>query len=322
MFIVKYIPAWFLSYFYRLRPQQNDHELVFVLPGDAGTWILGAICREIAAHTTMKTHFHYQTSQIPKAKYYFFAHYSLYFSALKRNPALWSRKCFVFHTHPKDLGITDSEFAFVMNRSSKIIQMCSSFQPELEKRGVNAERLAVVVGGGADPKLFKSHVRRGRTVGFCTAFYERKNPDRIFDLIRSLQDYEFILIGRHWDKYARFNEMRSLSNFKYYEVEYAQYPALYAQMDVFVAPSELEGGPIPLLEAMMSNVMPVACITGFAPDIIVDGKNGYLFPSGSTADHIAGLIRKAVANETDVNDSIKYLDWEYFTKQIEGILTA
>ena len=57
------------------------------------------------------------------------------------------------------------------------------------------------------------------------------------------------------------------------------YPDLYSKMDVFVSPSILEGGPVPILESMMSNCVPVASKTGFCPDIINHGQNGFLASS-------------------------------------------
>ena len=73
-----------------------------------------------------------------------------------------------------------------------------------------------------------------------------------------------MLVGRNWNQYALFEEMKALPNFTYEMAAYRDYPAIYANFDVYLSISSLEGGPIPLVEAMMSNAVPVTSRTGSA----------------------------------------------------------
>jgi glycosyltransferase involved in cell wall biosynthesis len=79
----------------------------------------------------------------------------------------------------------------------------------------------------------------------------------------------------------------------------------------------LEGGPIPLLETMMCNAVPVASRTGFAPDLIRHGENGFLFDVEAGASTIAPLIDSAFAlDDTDVRATVLDYSWDRFAQRI------
>ena len=147
----------------------------------------------------------------------------------------------------------------------------------LDRAGIEQTMLSRAIPG-VDDERFRPHVRSGGVVGFCSAYYERKNPSTIIDIVRAVPSEEFILVGRGWDSSPWATTLSSLPNLRCVEADYADYPMLYDEMDVFVSPSTLEGGPMPLLEAMMCNVVPIATRTGFAPDLIEHGVNGLLVP--------------------------------------------
>jgi glycosyltransferase involved in cell wall biosynthesis len=80
--------------------------------------------------------------------------------------------------------------------------------------------------------------------------------------------------------------------------------------------SELEGGPIPLIEAMMSNVIPVATRTGFAPDVINHGTNGYLCNFEDSTATISHWIDCALSNKNSVRSTVEHLSWERFSHRM------
>ncbi|MBW4636253.1 MAG: glycosyltransferase [Iphinoe sp. HA4291-MV1] len=298
----------------------EQYDLVFVVLDLAKGWILEAICREIATYFPGKYCFHYSESSLPSSQAYFFAHYSFLPICLKLNPSIWGSKRLVWHTHPRsDLGISDDELIYALNKASKVICMCSQFARLLISQGVNSQKVTYVLGA-ADPEIFQPHQRENGTVGFCTAFYYRKEPERIFNIIKMMPHRKFILLGKGWEDYQKFPEMKAFPNFSYLEAPYSDYPKYYALMDVFVSPAKLEGGPIPLVEAMMCNVVPVASKTGFAPDLIIHGKNGFLFDVDSSAEEICQLIDKAFEVKTDVRKTVEHLNWNYLSLEIQKFL--
>lgn len=313
------------------RSPQPPYDLVFVLDKQDEKWILGAICREIAKHSLGKVKLYYgrfyemglpfwpPPVKLPDAEAYLFADFRFLMRCLKAAPSIWFRRKYVYYTHFEDVASKD-EFVFAMNRATKVISMCSLFVELLKREGVKSEKLTYVLGA-ADPDIFRPHTRSpGGLIGFCTAFYPRKNPDLILDIVKTLRHRQFILLGRNWERYARFSELIGLANFSYVNVSYAEYPQHYERMSVFVSASALEGGPIPLIEAMMSNIVPVASRTGFAPDVIEHGQNGFLFGVESPAPLICEYIEKSFLVKTDVRATVAHLSWTNFAKQMNAVL--
>jgi glycosyltransferase involved in cell wall biosynthesis len=305
----------------RFSKPAQEYDLVFVFfrQKEGRGWILEAICKEIVAFFPGKYCIHYSPTDLPPAKAYFMIHYVLVPEVLKFNPVVWGAKRLLWYTHPRDTQYSEAELVYAMNSLTKVVCSCSEFVRLLESKGVDRNKSAFVLGA-ADPELFKPHQRSGGAVGFCTAFYPRKSPDRILDIIKMVPDRKFILLGRNWDQYERFQELIALPNLSYVEAPYSDYPQYYAAMDVFVSPSKLEGGPIPLIESMMCNVVPVASRTGFAPDVIQHGENGFLFDVDSPAEEICKLIEQAYQLQADVRKTVEHLSWERFSLEIQSFL--
>jgi glycosyltransferase involved in cell wall biosynthesis len=313
------------------RSHQLPYDLVFVLDRHDEKWILGAICRNIAKHAPGRIGFHYADFyaegvpfwptpvKLPEARAYFFAHFGPFVRCLKTSPSIWSRRLYVWYTHPQAL-IPQTELILALNRATKVISTCSLFVDLLATEGIKGEKLTCVLGG-ADPDFFPPHQRSfDGLIGFCTAFYGRKNPDLILELVKTMRYRKFILLGRDWEQYSRFSELVEAPNFSYLDVPYSEYPRYYEMMSVFVSVSTLEGGPIPLIEAMMSNIVPVASRTGFAPDLIEHGRNGYLFDVGSPAELVCEFIDKSFALGTDIRATVERFSWTNFSLQINAIL--
>ena len=304
-----------------LRPFERDPrsgpDLCFVVKNGSGGWILEAICREVAAFYDGASAFAGTLDELPRAGSYFFAHYHFYLEAMRRNPHLWDRRCAVLITHPKEESRNFGGPAAVRVLSrARLISMCSMWGDLLVELGVPARQVTVALGG-ADPALFGTHARGAGKVGLCAAYYDRKSPERIVELIRALPERSFVLMGRNWSRYPGFAELLRLPNFEYREGAYGDYPAFYGQLDVFVSLANLEGGPIPLIEAMMSNVVPVATRTGFAPDLIRHGENGYLCEIDAPVATIASLIDRASENVQDIRSTVQHLSWRRFSELVQ-----
>jgi glycosyltransferase involved in cell wall biosynthesis len=300
--------------------RKAQYEVAFIIFEKSRGWILEAICREIAAYFPGKTTFHYSSRFLPKAKSYFFAHYSFFAPALKNNPNLLKSKTFVWYTHPRtDLKIDLNETYSALKLATKILCPCTLNIEYLVEMGFPKNTLCLLLGA-ADPDLFLPRTRTGQGyIGFSTAFYERKRPDRILELVKLLPHRRFILIGRNWRNSPYFGKLQQHENFEYVEAPYSDYPELYRKMDVFVSPSDLEGGPIPLIEAMMSNVVPVASRTGFSADLIHNEHNGYLFDITAPTTEVAKLIERAFENKTNVRESVKHLSWQNFSEEFRKL---
>ena len=303
--------------------REPEYDLVFLVHSHWDTWILTGICREIERHSGLRCAYHAWpgTELPPPARAYFVSHYSLFPSLLREDPSFWTARTLVWYTHPAEHGVDDASMFWALRQASHVVAPCSSSQALVVDGGVPAERASCVLGG-ADPLLFPPHERGGGVVGFSTAFYPRKAPDRVLELVRAMPHRRFLMLGRHWSRYERWNELRALPNFEYVEPEYADYPGYYRRMDVFVSPALLEGGPIPLLETMMCNVVPVASRTGFAPDLVRHGENGFLFDVDAPTGEICELIEQAFALRADVHATVARYSWAAFTHELLDLVPA
>jgi glycosyltransferase involved in cell wall biosynthesis len=302
------------------REPDGSAAWVFVVDENARGCILDGICREIGSRQPDSWHVAYLPPELPPARNYWFSHPSLFLRYLHDEPErLASGRTFIWYTHPRDEtpeSIAESLHAF--QHATQIIFSCAANREVWLRRGLSPERTRVVLGG-ADPELFLGHERGDGVVGLSSSFYERKNPDRLLELMRLLPHRRFHLIGRKWEQYALFEAMRALPNFSYFTIPYQQSPDQYRKFDVFLSMSTLEGGPIPLLEAMMCNAVPVASDTGFAPDLIRHGENGFLFGIDVPAPTIAWQIEAAFQLECDVRSTVLPYDWHNFSKTIVGL---
>ncbi len=301
----------------------GSNDWLFVTDEQTRGWILDAICREIGSHQrgTWEVLYAKKHVELPPAKTYFFSHYLLYLANRRGNPHLADSNVMVWWTHPRDSKYSIEEQVKAYNGLTQLIFTCSMFRDMWVERGVKPEKATVVLGA-ADPKLFRPHQRGQGVVGLSSAFYERKNPDTLLDLVKSMPHRRFVLLGHNWEAYSRWEELSAAPNFQYVSAPYSEYPAWNRRFDVFVSLATLEGGPIPLMEAMMCNAVPVASRTGFAPDIIRHGENGFLFDVGAPAQEIAPLIDQAFALRTDVHATVKRYSWERFAKQIHALAPA
>jgi glycosyltransferase involved in cell wall biosynthesis len=299
-------------------------DVVFVMPPkEAPSWILNAICKELARHFMgYSVQLVHAGDILPRSRVYFFSHYMFYFKSLRQLTFSRLGRSYVFATHLESdkHGVSDRDVAGLLALSDGVICMNAALRDVLVGHGM-PKHLSHVVLGAADRSIYTPHRRRpDGAVGFCSAFYPRKSPNRILDIVRLMPHRDFILLGRGWRSWARYDELAALPNFTYCEPPYSDYPYWYAKMSVFCSVSVLEGGPIPLMESMFCNVVPVASRTGFAPDLIQHGRNGFLFEIDAPVMEICKLIDSAFEIDGDVDDIVSRCEWPCFANSIAAIM--
>jgi glycosyltransferase involved in cell wall biosynthesis len=297
-----------------LATDAESYDLVYVVAPQNRGWILEGICKEIDRRFDGRSAFHYGLRPLPPSRAYFFSHYSLFLECLG-DPALRRATSVVWFTHPSwDSGQTKAVVRG-LRKSSTVVSSSSTQAEVLSDAGFPRRKLTVVLPG-ADPEVFRPHRRGNGAVGLCSAYYPRKAPGVVHELLNALPHRAFLLLGRGWPDAPEFSALQATPNFTYVERDYGDYPAFYDSIDVFVSPSRLEGGPIPLLEAMMANAVPVATRTGFAPDVISHGGNGFLCAVDAPVDTLAELVEAAFALDADVRSSVEHLTWERFAREV------
>jgi glycosyltransferase involved in cell wall biosynthesis len=321
--VLRYCQASLLHQIANLKnsaSKENAYDLVFVLWEGWLDWILEARCRYLAAQLGGNVCIHKSLKSIPSAKAYFFADQSFLALALESAPCIWGAKLFVWFTHPHDyLPVAPAQQSWALRKATRIFVTCSQFRDFLIEQKVEKSKLEVI-GPRANPDVFLPHQRGNGIVGFCARYYKRKNPDLVLKIIKHMPHRNFLIVGPDWQEYERFQELIGLTNLTYVQPPYEEYPRYYNQMDVFVSPAVMEGGPVPLVEAMMCNIVPVASRVGFALDIIEHGVNGYLFDVDSSFEQVCPLIEQAFMLRTDVRKTVEHLTWAAFAERVKAEL--
>lgn len=158
------------------------------------------------------------------------------------------------------------------------------------------------------------------TIGIVAAYYERKNPDLIFKIIKFNGDFDFIILGNSWEKFNKFDELVSLCNVSYLNVSYDKYPSLYKSFDVLLSCSYIEGGPVPVLEAMACGIPVVSTRTGFCCDLIIPKQNGLFLDFDDSLACIREKLTFASKMKVNKIQDLTELNWDSFTNKICRIL--
>lgn len=314
----------FLQSKFKSEKTALEKDITFVAREADKDWIFGAKVTRLSNFSSLKsqTYFHNRLQDLPESKGYFFVFHQYFYRAIRHNPKILSRKNIVMFTHFNfTFSYSKTHVIWCLKKADKVICLNSDVQKKLVSYGLPIEKTQII-HIASNPNFFYPHKRKHGTIGFCSAFGDRKNPEMVFELVKNLPEREFYLIGRNWENYEKFNELNNLENFTYFNNEaYENYPDLYNKIDIFISPSTLEGGPVPVLEAMLSNCVPIATKTGFCPDVIDHGKNGFLFDLDEDYTKVIELIKKADALKTNIRETVLEYSWENAAKKIDALFT-
>lgn len=139
-------------------------------------------------------------------------------------------------------------------------------------------------------------------VGFSGRLSEEKGPEifvKIAKLLEGTSNLRFVMTGAGPMSTDLQKQIESLSpNIKF---EFAglvedikPYLALY---DILIVPSKVDGRPLVIMEALACGVPVIASNVGGLPELIEEGRNGYLAPAGN-AMVFASKIQELAANRS------------------------
>lgn len=322
LFKWKYLIAMTKAYFLFEKKTKTVQKITYVALTLDKTWIFGAKVKRLAKNSSLdaKVSFSKKLRNLPKSDGYYFVYPHYFYRAMRHNPSILNKKNIVMYTHEKwTRTYSKTHSAWCLNKADKVICLNTTTKKTLIEIGVEKNKIEVM-HIASDPEFFYKHERNSGSVGFCCAFYERKNPNLIFNIIKEMPEKHFYLIGKDWDEFDQYDELISLGNLTYINnADYSEYPELYNKIDTFITASFLEGGPVPLLEAMLSNCFPIASTTGFCTDIINHGENGFLFDPTTSAANVIELINKADQIKTDTRESVLEYSWKNCSLKIDSL---
>lgn len=230
--------------------------------------------------------------------------YELVPSLKKSNPHL-SIVDFLFNT----VGHVESHLEFKKFLSFALAENQEVFDWYMDVAGWPVERLAKVTSG-VDLKRFSPKGRPKAlvekycidaselVVGFSGRLSEEKAPDifvEVANLCRQCGNVRFVMTGAGPLTKSISDKVRALPRGIRFEFaglvdDVGQYLALY---DVLVLPSRFDGRPLVVMEALACGVPVIASNVGGLPDLVSDGKNGYLVPPADARTIADRIVRLA-----------------------------
>jgi glycosyltransferase involved in cell wall biosynthesis len=137
--------------------------------------------------------------------------------------------------------------------------------------------------------------RPGNRVGTVAMLAPIKRLDLFLEVARRVlsrrPETEFLVVGGGPDEAALRESATDLgTNVRFLGVRY-DVPILLNTLDIFLLCSDYEGMPVTLIEAMVAGVPPVATSVGGVPEVVEEGRTGYLAPQGDVAGLADAVVR-------------------------------
>ncbi len=202
--------------------------------------------------------------------------------------------------------------------SDAVMTVSTQWYNYLIDKGISSHKLGIVPFG-VDAKIFhppnaeeRLLTRRSLNLSndaFVIGFSARRTSDtdgrkgiRCFvEALRSanqqLRNVATVIIGPGWQDLAHELQMEGIScSLIPYHIDHEKIAKFYHAMDIFWVTANIEGGPVPLLEAMASGIPCISTPVGAALDLINDHKNGFMIPFNSP-NQLADLSNHLAKNK-------------------------
>lgn len=288
-------------------------------------WILGNWIREIQNRNPKTSEIHWVGSvfarkhfwerflkfPLPTFGAYFFSYPTIFESYLRTNTKKYRNRSIVNYTHNlPELGDLIHQVK-ILNQAHSVHFNCSADADALVSHGLDKSKVRIVFGAiDDDCRLQPGVEREANTILLASRFGDRKGLDVFPEVVKLLPDWKFIILGRGWEKFLQNTKLFDLPNIEYQYFNKSSRNIAMSRATIFLSLSKLEGGPIPLLEAMSMGVIPVATDTGFAPDLIKSGINGLVITNPPTGKEIADSILMASKYKSAPQNSVQFLNWD------------
>ena len=185
------------------------------------------------------------------------------------------------------------------NRNISFLVMNKKTQLTLINLGVPRDRI-IVIYGAIDRKDFypDNQSRIGDYVLIAGDCKPRKNPNLIRDLVLKNPELEFIFENREWGKVL--SDCKDLLNVSFWDSRVLSRGDLYRNASVLCNLSFLEGGPIPILQALASGTPVLSSDVGFVGEVVKEGF-GRVIDLGLSIQEISTHLREVALTKESVS---------------------
>ncbi len=268
-----------------------------------------------------KRHFksYYRSIYFPRFNNVIFMHQSLAVEAFKKNKLCKPNlNIIVRYTHE---SVDLTPYIDRLNTVKAITTENSASKLFLTRLGIDAN-IIKILPNPVDTKLFyPDETNKLRDIIFVSNFYPRKNPNLIFEVIQMNPTYSFTILGKNWETWAQFHKLIKLKNLDYSSFQYSFYPKILRQHRVFCSLSFIEGGPVPLLEALSCGLKVVTTDTGHARDIIQSPLPYNIIPVDSDAKKASSFLEMALNDNSKSYFDLNAFSYETFIIKLKDLLT-
>jgi L-malate glycosyltransferase len=184
------------------------------------------------------------------------------------------------------------------------VTVVSNFLAEIVQRETGYSKQIHIIHNGVNVKQFHPNKSKNDNeivrVLFAGKLINRKGFDTILALAQLFEGkIEFWAVGSGSKRHTSNNLLTIIP-----AVSHEEMPNLYQQVDALLFPSLREGFGLVIAEAMASGLPVISSNTSAIPELIVDGKGGYLCDFGDTAQLLEALTRlsKSKSNRSEFGE--------------------
>ena len=248
---------------------------------------------------------------LPTHSSYFFSYLTIFESYLQKNNKIINRSIVLYPHNEPELGTLEHQ-ANILNNSFAVYFFCSFDADTLVNSGLESKKVRIAhCAVDVDCVPNETIIRDPNTVVLASRYGPRKGLELLPDIVSMRPDMNFIALGRGWEEFIASTKINLLTNFSYYELTKASRNTFFAQAGIFLSLSNLEGGPVPLIEAMQMGAYPVVTKTGFAPDLIKSKQDGIIIPTNPTIEQVLSALDNVIVSST--NRKMSKLTWDRIT---------
>lgn len=189
----------------------------------------------------------------------------------------------------------------ILRRLRHVVAVSPAIRAELRSRGVAESRCSVIANGIADPPVRRQRQDGRFNIAVVGRLVPGKNVHLVFEaaaaLRRDVPGLQVTVAGDGPERQALESRAAALgiSDAVRFLGFINDVPAMLQTADVLAMPSDTEGLPISILEALAVGVPIVASAVGSIPDVARDGRESWLMPAGD-GTALASLLRAVAAD--------------------------
>ncbi|NBB78989.1 MAG: glycosyltransferase [Verrucomicrobia bacterium] len=177
-------------------------------------------------------------------------------------------------------------------QADRILTVCERYRKQLRKMGVLSNRL-FLMHNGVDTQTFQVDDSVHETsfgfpegtpvIGFAGKASSdhdgRKGIDRMLNLLHAIdanteKKIGFLTVGPGWKERIGNDKFENIQAEHLGFVSNDVLPEFFNAIDIYICTARVEGGPVPVLEAMACGTTVATSDVGMIPELIEDGHNG------------------------------------------------